>query len=557
MAQSRMPDEDAALIRVMRGFQRRALCPDLRAMPRRIRLYEGNRKWWTLAAMCFALFMTMVDNTVLTVALPSIQRDLHPSISGLEWAINAYTLTFTVLLVTGGRLGDIFGRRTVFLGGVVTFALSSAFIGLAPNEALLVAGRAIQGVGAALMMPGTLSIISDEFPPEERGRAIGAWAGISGIALAIGPVVGGVLTDYFSWRAVFFVNVPVALGAIWITHYAVRDSRDETVERSVDVPGVAALSLGLTSLVLALIEADRWGWGSARIVALFAAAAAGLAAFAWIESRRRVAMLDFSCFRSRTFVGANVVAVVVSFALIGQFFFVALYMQSVLGFHALGTGVRFLPAVVLIVVTAPLAGWLADRTSPRRLLLVALGLLASSLMLQTRIDADSGYATLLPAFIGLGVAIGLALTPMSAVAMNAVEVAKAGAASGILSMSRMVGGLLGIAVTGTLFQALFRSRLNHLADGTALARQGADRTLEAVAAGRVSNLASGADQARLGRAARESFVYALDGSIRLSVAVAVVGAALVAVLIPGRAHAARPRVDEHRPDGLSEPLGTR
>src|SRR3954449_6757246 len=226
----------------------------VRAHAQRLSMHEGNRKWWTLAAMCFALFMIMLDNTVVNVALPSIQRDLHASISSLEWTVNAYTLTFAVLLVTGGRMGDIFGRRTMFLFGVVVFALSSAFIGLAPNQEVLVIGRAVQGVGAAFMMPATLSIISDAFPPQERGRAIGMWAGVSGLALAIGPVVGGALTEYVSWRAIFFLNLPVAAGAIAVTLFAARNSRDESVDRSVDFPGIAALSVGLTGLILALIE---------------------------------------------------------------------------------------------------------------------------------------------------------------------------------------------------------------------------------------------------------------------------------------------------------------
>src|SRR6476646_10663126 len=231
-------------------------------MTDRIRMHEGNRKWWTLAAMCFALFMIMLDNTVVNVALPSIQRDLHASISSLEWTVNAYTLTFAVLLVTGGRMGDIFGRRTMFLGGVIVFALSSAFIGFAPTQEVLVIGRAVQGIGAAFMMPGTLSIISDAFPPQERGRAIGTWAGVSGLALAIGPVVGGALTEYVSWRAIFFLNLPVAVGAVVITLFAVRESFDKTVGRSIDFAGIGTLSVGLSALVLALVEGNSWGWGS-------------------------------------------------------------------------------------------------------------------------------------------------------------------------------------------------------------------------------------------------------------------------------------------------------
>src|SRR3954471_12528004 len=202
-----------------------------------------NSKWWTLGAMCFALFMMMLDNTVVNVALPSIQRELGASLSSLEWTVNAYTLSFAVLLVTGGRLGDIFGRRRMFLGGVVMFAASSALIGLAPTQGWLVAGRALQGTGAAFMMPGTLSIISNTFPPAERGRAIGTWAGVSALALAIGPAVGGALTEYVSWRAIFFLTLPVAVGAIVVTLFAVRESVDPTVTKRVDYAGIAALSV--------------------------------------------------------------------------------------------------------------------------------------------------------------------------------------------------------------------------------------------------------------------------------------------------------------------------
>src|SRR5918999_3408111 len=219
-------------------------------MPERMRLNEDNRKWWTLAAMCFALFMIMLDNTVVNVALPSIQDDLGASLSALEWTVNAYTLTFAVLLVTGGRLGDLFGRRRMFLFGVVVFAISSATIGLAPTQGWLVASRAVQGIGAAFMMPGTLSIISNTFPPHERGRAIGTWAGVSALALAVGPVVGGALAEYVSWRAIFFLNLPVAVGAVVVTLFATHESRDETVGRRVDFPGIAALTGGLERLRL-------------------------------------------------------------------------------------------------------------------------------------------------------------------------------------------------------------------------------------------------------------------------------------------------------------------
>src|SRR3954453_7744429 len=207
-------------------------------MTDRIRLNEGNRRWWTLAAMCFALFMIMLDNTVVNVALPSIQKDLGASLSGLEWTVNAYTLTFAVLLVTGGRLGDIFGRRRMFLFGVIVLAVSSATIGFSPNDAWLVGWRAVQGIGAAFMMAATLSIITNAFPREERGKAIGTWAGVSASALAIGPVVGGFLAESVSWRAIFFLNLPVAIAAVLVTLAAAQESRDPSVPRTVDFAGV-------------------------------------------------------------------------------------------------------------------------------------------------------------------------------------------------------------------------------------------------------------------------------------------------------------------------------
>ena len=249
---------------------------------------EENRKWWTLGSMCFALFMIMLDNTVVNVALPSIQSDLDASLSALEWTINVYTLTFAVLLVTGGRLGDIFGRRRAFMFGVVVFALSSATAGLAPNATWLVGSRALQGIGAAFMMPATLSIITNAFPAHERGKAIGTWAGVSALALALGPVVGGFLTEQVSWRAIFFLNLPVAALAVFVALFAVKESRDSTVPRTIDFAGVGTLTVGIGALVLALVEGNGWGWGSPRILALLATSVAGLVAFFVVERRVEV-----------------------------------------------------------------------------------------------------------------------------------------------------------------------------------------------------------------------------------------------------------------------------
>jgi EmrB/QacA subfamily drug resistance transporter len=506
-------------------------------MPDRIRLTDDNRKWWTLAAMCFALFMIMLDNTVVNVALPSIQDDLGASLSSLEWTVNAYTLSFAVLLVTGGRLGDIFGRRRMFLGGIVVFAFSSALIGLAPSQELLVAGRALQGIGAAFMMPGTLSIISNTFPPAERGRAISTWAGVSALALAIGPAVGGALTEYVSWRAIFFLNVPVAIGAVVVTLFAVRESIDKTVEKKVDIAGIATLSIGLSALVLALVEGNSWGWTSPEVIGLLITAAVGLTTFVLFEVHGRVPMVQFEFFRSRSFLGANTAAFIVSFAMLAMFFFVALYMQNILGYSALEAGIRFLPSTVVIIFTAPIAGRLADRIGPRPLMVTGLALAALSLYLESNLTTTTTYSGLLVPFMIMGLGMGLTMSPMSTAAMNAVPAAKAGVASGILSMSRMVGGTFGVAAIGALFQTLSKDRLTEQLAGLHLSGPAAGRVADALGSGQAKQAVQGLDPqtARdVSAAMKDAFVHGLSGSLKLSTGVAAAGAVLALFLIESK-----------------------
>jgi EmrB/QacA subfamily drug resistance transporter len=487
---------------------------------------ERNRKWWTLGAMCFALFMIMLDNTVVNVALPSIQRSLNASLSGLEWTINAYTLTFAVLLVTGGRLGDIFGRRRAFLFGVVLFALSSATGGLAPDALSLVISRAVQGVGAALMMPATLSIITNAFPAHERGKAIGTWAGVSALALAIGPVVGGFLTEHVSWRAIFFLNVPVAAAAVVVTLAAARESRDRTVARSVDYAGVATLTLGIGALVLALIEGNRWGWGSASVLALFALSLIGLAAFNVVELRARNPMIEYRFFRSRTFLATNGIAFSVSFAMLSMFFFMALYMQNILHYSPLEAGVRFLPSTAVIIVAAPIAGRLTDRIGAKWPIAVGLSLAAVALYLQSQITPETGYGHLLPTFMLMGLGIGFVMSPMSTAAMNSVAEAKAGGASGILSMSRMVGGTFGVAAVGALFQSLSNGRLDSKLSDAGLTAAQKSWFIDNLGSGDVdSHLRQlpPATSHQVSTALSDTFISSLSSSLKLSAAVAAVG----------------------------------
>jgi EmrB/QacA subfamily drug resistance transporter len=505
----------------------------------RIRISEENRRWWTLAAMCFALFMVMLDNTVTNVALPSIQRTFDASLSALEWTINAYSLSFAVLLVTGGRLGDIFGRRKVFLIGVVVFGASSATIGLAPNEGFLVASRAVQGLGAALMMPATLSIITNAFPPSERGKAIGTWAGVSAIALALGPLVGGWLTEDVTWRAIFFINVPVAAVAIAVTLFATHESRDETATKQVDYAGIASLTIGLTALVLALVEGNAWGWGSARIIALLAVALISLVGFLVVETRVKAPIVDFTFFRSRSFVGANLVAFAISFGMFAVFFFLALYMQNILGYSPLQTGVRFLPSTLVIMVAGPLAGRLADRIGPRTPLVIGLLFVTVSLAWQSRIETDTSFGFLVVPFILLGVGMGFTMSPMSTAAMNAVDRTKAGVASGTLSMTRMVGGTFGVAALGALVAAVGRHDLATTLPNVPEPTR--EKLVDALGSGAAANV-----PAQVKQATSQAFVDALGTGLTIAAAATLVAAVLAWLLVDP----ARP---EHEPAATPEP----
>jgi EmrB/QacA subfamily drug resistance transporter len=503
-----------------------------RAMTERIRslqMNDGNRRWWALGAMCFALFMIMLDNTVVNVALPSIQRGLHASTSSLEWTVNAYTLSFAVLLVTGGRLGDLFGRRRMFLVGVTIFGLASFMIALSQSDTWLIAFRAVQGVGSGLMMPATLSIITNAFDAHERGRAIGTWAGVSAMALAIGPVVGGFLVEEVSWQSIFLLNVPVAVAAIAVTLFAVRESRDETAIREIDVPGVATLTIGLAALVLALVEGNGWGWGSTRVLVLFATAAASLVAFVVIEPRRRAPMVDFKFFRERTFFGANVVAFIVSFVMFATFFSLALYMQDILRFSPLQTGLRFLPTTLCVMVSGPIAGRLADRIGSRPLMTGGLLAVSASMFWMTGITTHSSYGFLVVSFILQGIGIGFVMSPMSTAAMNSVDRSKAGVASGILSMTRMVGSTFGVAALGAIIATVGRSQLTERLPEVSASQRG--RLVDLLGSGASTTHTPAHVQSAL----NETYVYALTKGLYAIGALALIGALLAWLLVRSKA----------------------
>jgi len=420
----------------------------------RARLFTAeNRKWWTLAAVAFGLFMIMLDNTVVNVALPSIQRDLGTDLSELEWIVTGYALTFAALMLTGGKLADLLGRRLIFVVGLVVFTLASLACGLAGSPEVLIGARIVQGAGAALMNPATLSIISATFPPHQRGMAIGIWAGVSALALALGPLVGGLLTEHIAWSWIFFVNVPVGVAAIAASFLFIDESRDTSEEQRLDVPGLLASGIGLFGLTFALIEANTYGWTSGRIVASFAVAAVALVAFVLLERHQRVPMLDLSLFRSGTFVGANLVVLLVALAMFGVFFFVSLYMQNILGFSAVEAGAAFLPMTILIMLVAPLAGKTSDRVGSRWLMTAGMTLVGIQLLYFSRLGLHANFWDLLPGFLVGGIGMSLTMTPSAAAAIRAVPVDKSGVGSAVLNAFRQVGGSLGIALIGAIVVA--------------------------------------------------------------------------------------------------------
>jgi len=423
---------------------------------------EENRKWWTVASVAFALFMIMLDNTVVNVALPAIQRDLGIGVSQLEWVVTGYALSFAVLMLTGGKLADMLGRRRIFLVGLAVFTISSLFCGLAGTPELLIGARVVQGVGAALMLPATLSIITATFAPEERGAALGIWAGVSAMALAIGPLVGGLITEHISWNWIFYVNVPVGIVGMVAGRIIIRESRDTSREQRLDIPGLLTSGIALFALVYALIEGNTKGWSSSLIIGLFVLAAVMGIVFVVLELHQRLPLFDVKLFANPTFAGANVVALLVSLAMFGVFFFISLFMQNILGYSAVRAGAAFLPMTLLIIVVAPLAGRASDRLGSRWLMTGGLTLLSGSLLIFAQLQPDSTYWSLLPAMILGGVGMASTMTPMTAAALSAVPVDKAGVGSGMLNTFRQVGGSLGIAVMGAILASGSKSAI---ADG--------------------------------------------------------------------------------------------
>jgi len=412
-----------------------------------------SRRWWALAAVSLAAFMTYLDNNIVNVAIPTIQRSLHLSVSGLEWVVSSYLLTVAGLLLVGGRLADVFGRRRLFLVGMAVFTLSSLAAGLAGSGGMLIGSRAIQGIGAALLMPATLAIIMAAFTNvRERSMAIGIWAAVGALALATGPALGGLISQHLHWGWIFLINVPIGLITFAIAIFYVTESRAGSAARQLDLPGLTASALSLFALTYALIEGNVSGWTAPRILGAFALAAAAAGIFLAIEVRSAHPMVDLKMFRSREFSGGTGTMMIWAFGILGIYFFTSLYLQQTLGFSPVEAGLAFVPMALCVAVFAGIAPRIEARAGAHRTVAAGMLLMVIGLVLFARLGLNVSYASLLPGFMLFGAGAGLMNVPLTNATMAATPTSVAGVASALLNASREVAGLLGITIIGAVLR---------------------------------------------------------------------------------------------------------
>ena len=423
---------------------------------------SARRKWYGLALLLLVQFMVVLDIAIVNVALPSIQVDLGFSRENLQWVISAYALFFGGFLLLGGRAADLLGRRRLFLAGIVLFTTASLVSGLAWSEAALIGARAFQGLGAAIITPAALSILMTTFAEgKERNAALGAWGGVGAFGAVAGVLLGGVLTDLLSWEWIFFVNVPVGIVALVLAPFLINESRDATAE-SYDIPGAVLVTSGLVTLVYAITQANHFGWGSATTIGLFAAAAVLLAGFLGWEARAKDPLMPFSIFRLRTLVGANIAGFILGTALFGMFLMLTLYMQLVLGYSPMKTGVAYLAVAGSAILTSGIAAQLVNRVGVKPVLIVGMIALTAGLVWFTQVSVGGSYWTeLLPGFLLVAVGLGFSFVPISIAALAGVQPAEAGLASGLLNTSQQIGGALGIAALSSIATSTTSSELSN------------------------------------------------------------------------------------------------
>jgi EmrB/QacA subfamily drug resistance transporter len=419
---------------------------------------ERRTQRWTLVAVCATTFMLLVDITIVNVALPSIQRRLHPSLTGLQWVVDAYAITLAALILTAGALADRYGRRLVFTAGIVIFSTASLLCGLAWNIASLDVARALQGVGGAALFATALALIGAEYDGLARARAIAVWGSTVGLAVASGPLVGGILTDSLGWRWIFFVNVPIGAAAAWLAVTRVRESRDANARRT-DVLGLVTLAASLFLIVFALLRGNNAGWTSGQILGSLIAGIALLVAFVMVEHMQDRPMLDISLFRQPVFVGVQLATFCLGAGMFALFPFLSIYLQDIDGNTPLGAGLRFLPITAFVFLVPLVTRKLATTAPMWTLLASSLAIVTGGLLLMEDISVGSSWTALLPGFIVCGLGIGLANPTIAAAALRVVDPARTGMASGISNTSRIAGLAMGVAALGAILQQHIGARL--------------------------------------------------------------------------------------------------
>jgi EmrB/QacA subfamily drug resistance transporter len=499
-----------------------------------------ERKWWTLIAVSVAIFMLLLDITVVNVALPDIQRSLHSSFADLQWVVNAYALTLAAFLLTAGSVADKVGRKRVFIAGLFVFTGASAVCGLSTSPLMLNLARAVQGTGGAMMFSTSLALLAAAFHGRERGTAFGVFGAVTGAAVAVGPVLGGLITSGIGWKWIFFVNVPIGVAAVFLTVTQVKDSRDPNAT-GVDWIGLVSFSGALFLLVYALVQGNEKGWGSTEIVGLLAGSALLLVAFVVAESVQSRPMLDLALFRRPAFAGASLTAFTLSASFFAMFLYLTLYIQDVLGYSPIQAGLRFLPTTLLSFAVAPVAGKLSVRMPVRLLLGAGLLLIGIGLIAMTGLNATSHWTVLIPGFILAGAGVGLVNPPLASTAIGVVPHERSGMASGINSTFRQVGIATGIAGLGAIFQ-------HDVTKGTtaALRAGGHAREILAAAHGQLATLLESGDvkqiagtlsagaRASLEHSYRTGFTGAFTTIAAIAAAIALVGSALAFLLVRSR-----------------------
>jgi EmrB/QacA subfamily drug resistance transporter len=491
-----------------------------------------SNRWWTLAVLCLSLLVIGLDNTILNVALPTMQRDLDASSSQLQWIVDVYMLVFAGVLLTAGSLGDRFGRKRALSLGLIVFGLGSLGSALAGSPELLIVMRGLMGVGGALIMPSTLSILTATFPASERGKAIGIWSGVSGIGIAIGPVAGGWLIEHASWSWIFLVNLPIVVVALIAGRFLVPESRDES-EPKLDPRGFALSFVALTSLVWGLIEAPSRGWTEGLVLGAFAFAAAMLAAFVAWERRAPAPMLDLALFRNPRFSASSSAISLAFFALFGVIFFLTQYLQEVRGYSALDAGLRTLPVAAGLVIGGPFSAKLTERLGIRIVVPFGLTIVSGALYLLTFADAASGYGLIAGTLALLGFGMASALAPATDAIMGSLPAAKMSVGSAINDTTRVAGGALGVAVLGSILASGYRGDMDQAV--SALPPQARDIAQDSLAGGLA--VAERLGDGRLAATAQDAFLSGMHAAALVAAAVALAGALVAAIFLPSRERA--------------------